>query len=257
MKKILFTIFTSMVVTLSGVGSSFAQDDSDVPNLTPIELQLCNYHNGQDRADYDKAVGKMQQWMDDNDAEPYAAWRLQSFFTGARTGFDFIYLGAWASGTSMGKDIAQYRATAGDAIAAAEKAADCANSQMYTSLNVKESDGDGTGDFILTVTDCTVADGRTTANAIDALVEWGQYRDANGSPGGMWIWFPRYGDGDADFNFKLASSYSSMEEFGNYFQWNRDMQGYLKRNELFGGLLDCNVARAYTGDTLVNTLTTE
>ena len=63
--------------------------------------------------------------------------------------------------------------------------------------------------------------------------------------------------GTADFNFKLASSYSSMEEFGKYFQWNRDMQGYLKRNELFGGLLDCNVARAYTGDTLVNTLTTE
>jgi hypothetical protein len=70
----------------------------------------------------------------------------------------------------------------------------------------------------------------------------------------MWVWFPRYGDGDADFNFKLASSYSSIESFGNYFQWNRDMQGYLKRNELFRGLLSCNVARAYTGDTLVNTL---
>ena len=69
------------------------------------------------------------------------------------------------------------------------------------------------------------------------------------APGGL--------SGPSRSNFKLASSYSSLEEFGNYFQWNRDMQGYLKRNELFGGLLDCNVARAYTGDTLVNTLTTE
>lgn len=254
MRKLLFTIFTSIVVTLSGVGLSFAQDDSDVPDLTPIELQLCSYRDGQDQADYDKAVGLMTKWMDDNDAEPYAAWRLSSLYTGARTGFDFIYLGAWSSGASMGRDIAQYFATAGDAIEAANKAADCANTQMYTSLNVKESDGDGRGDFVLTVTDCTVADGRTTRDAIGALEEWGQYRDANGSPGGMWVWFPTYGDGDADYNFKLASSYSSIESFGNYFQWNRDMQGYLKRNELFRGLLDCNVARAYTGDTLVNTL---
>ena len=100
MKKVLLTIFTSIVVTLSGVGSSFAQDDSGVPDLTPIELQLCNYRDGQDQADYDKAVGLMTKWMDDNDAEPYAAWRLKSLYTGARTGFDFIYLGAWVSGTS-------------------------------------------------------------------------------------------------------------------------------------------------------------
>jgi hypothetical protein len=254
MRKLLFTIFTSTVVALSGVGLSFAQDGSNVPNLTPIELQICNFHDGQDRADYDKAVGVMKKWMDDNDAEPYAAWRLNSFYTGAREDFDFIYIGAWTSGTSMGKDIAQYRATAGSAIAASEKAADCGNSQLYTSLNVKESDGDGTGDFVLTVRDCNVADGRTTRDAIDALREYGQYRDANGSPGGTWVWFPTYGDGEADFDFKLASSYSGIEAFGNYFQWNRDMQAYLKRAELFSGLLSCDVARAYTGDTLVNTL---
>ena len=254
MRKILLTIFASIVVTLSGIGLSFAQDDSGVPDLTPIELQLCSYRAGQDQADYDKAVDKMSQWMDANDAEPYAAWRLQSLFTGTRTGFDFIYIGAWTSGTSMGKDMTQYFATAGDAIAAANKAADCGNSQMYTSLNVKESDGDGRGEFVLTVSDCNVADGRTTRDAIGALREYGAYRDATGSPGGMWAWFPTYGDGDADFNFKLASSYSSLEAFGNYFQWNRDTQGYIKRSELFDGLLSCDVARAYTGDTLVNTL---
>ncbi len=56
------------------------------------------------------------------------------------------------------------------------------------------------------------------------------------------------------FDFKLASSYASIEAFGNNFQWNRDQQAYLKRGELFNGLLDCDVARSYTGSTIVNTL---
>jgi hypothetical protein len=70
----------------------------------------------------------------------------------------------------------------------------------------------------------------------------------------MWVWFPSYGNGDEDFDFKLANSYASIEAFGNNFQWNRDQQAYLKRGELFNGLLDCDVARSYTGSTIVNTL---
>ena len=93
-------------------------------------------------------------------------------------------------------------------------------------------------------------------DAIGALTEYGEYRNATGSPGGMWVWFPSYGNCDEDYDFKLANSYASVEAFGSNFQWNRDNQAYLKRSELFNGLLDCNVARSYTGTTLVNTLPT-
>ena len=255
MNKLPISILLAAGVALSGANLSLAQDGTDVPDLRPIEIQLCSYHDRKDSDDYDDAMAKMREWMDDNDAQPYAAWRLYPLFAG-RQDFDFVYIGAWSDGASMGKDIAQYRATAGDAIEAADDVVDCNDSSMFTSLNIKALEGDGTGDFILTVTDCTIADGRSAGDVIDALVEYGEYRNASGSPGGTWIWFPSYSAGDEDFSFKLANSFAGLEAFGNHFKWNRDNQAYLKRRDLFSGLMSCNTARAYTGDTIVNTLPT-
>ena len=253
MRKILLTFVASLLVTLSGAGLTFAQDGSDVPNLVPIEVQTCSYRDGKDSGDYDNAMDKMRAWMDSNDAQPYAAFKLDPFYAGDQD-FDFVYIGVWASGASMGKDIAQYRASAGDAIAASEDVVDCAGSNLMTSLNVMRSGGDAPDEFVLAVTDCTVADGRSTRDAIGAIREYGQYRDTTGSPGAMWVWFPSYGSGEEDFDFKMVSSYAGIEGFGNNFQWNRDNQAYIKRQELFDGLLDCNVARSYVGTEIVNTL---
>jgi len=253
MRKILIGFFSTIVIALSGGITSFAQDGADVPDLTPIEIMLCTYRDGMDSDDHDNAMDEMKEWMEENGTEPYAAWRLNPFYAGNQE-FDFVYLGAWSNGSSMGRDITQYGGTAGDAIEAANEVADCGIQSMYTSLNVKEPDGDGTGNFVLTVTDCSTADGRSTRDAIDALVEYGEYRDASGSPGGTWVWFPTYSDGSEDFDFKVANSYSSIEAFGNNFQWNRDNQAYIKRLELFSGLLGCNVARSYIGNTIVNTI---
>jgi hypothetical protein len=253
MRKFLLTTVASLLVVLSGAGLSFAQDGSDVPNLVPIEMSVCNYRDGKDSDDYDNATDMMKKWMEDNDGEPYASFLLSPFFAGDQE-FDFVSVGVWTSGASMGKDMANWGATAGDEIAAMDDAVDCRGSTMFTSLNVMQPSGDGPDSFVLTVTDCNVADGRSTRDAVGALREYGEYRNATGSPGRMWVWFPTYGNGDEDYNFKLASSYASVEAFGNNFQWNRDNQAYLKRSELFNGLLDCNVARSYTGKTIVNTI---
>lgn len=253
MRKIFLTTVTSLFVTLSGAGVTFAQDGSDVPDLVPIEVQVCSYRDGKDSGDYDNAMDKMKKWMDENDAQPYAAFKLDPFYAGDQE-FDFVYIGVWANGTSMGKDIVQYRASAGDAIAASEDVVDCAGSNLMTSLNIMRAEGDAPDSFVLTVTDCSVADGRSIRDALGALTEYGEYRNATGSPGNMWVWFPSFGSGGDDFDFKLASSYAGIEAFGNNFQWNRDNQAYMKRRELFTGLLDCNVARSYVGNTIVNTL---
>ncbi len=256
MMKIRICITAAIAVAFSGMGLSFAQDEADVLDLRPIEIDVCSYSDGQDQDDYDNVMARMVKWMEDNDSEPYAAWRLNKLYAGDQD-FDFVYLGAWSSGTSMGKDVAQYASSAGDIIEAINNVVECAGLSMFTSLNVKESDGDGTGSFVLTVSDCNVADGHRTGDAIRALVEYGEYRDATGSPGGMWIWFPTLGNGEEDFDFKLASSYRSVEALGDAFQWNMDNQAYIERRELFTGLLSCNVPRGYIGDTIVNTLPTD
>jgi hypothetical protein len=122
-----------------------------------------------------------------------------------------------------------------------------------------EDHPDGQGDgFILTMSDCKVAEGRKTADAIDAVRAYGEYRDANGSPGGTYLFFPVFGvAADAGFDFKLLNSYASVEAFGNNYQWIVENAAYLKSAELMDGLLECDTARAYAGDTVVNTIATQ
>jgi hypothetical protein len=263
MRKILISIAALTIVAFSGISMSFAQDDGP-PNFVPVEMQACNYADGKDAGDFEDAMDDMVKWMEDNDGAPYAAWTLSKFYTDPSREFDFLYMGAWPNGSTMGQDQAHYFATAKDEMAAFSDAADCGGSSaLYASLEVKappESDGQGDG-FILTMSDCKVAEGRKTADAIGAVRAYGEYRDANGSPGGTYLFFPAFGVAadvaDAEFDFKLLNSYASVEAFGNNYQWIVENAAYLKSGELMDGLLECDTPRAYAGDTVVNTIATQ
>ena len=124
---------------------------------------------------------------------------------------------------------------------------------MFASINLKSPESAADDDFMLSVSDCNVAEGRRSDDALDAVREWGAYRDVNGSPGGTWAWFPIYGDGNADFDFKLLNRYAGPVGFGNFWQWIVDRAAYNVQAELFEGLLDCDVAQMYVGETIVNT----
>jgi len=256
MRKILISIAAAVVVACSGISITFAQDNGP-PNFIPLEMQACNYEDGKDSDDLDDAMEEMVDWMEKEEGDPYAAWILSKVHTDPSREFDFLYLGAWPNGSTMGRDMAHYFATAGDAIAAYGEVADCGGSSLYASLMVKEppeSDGQGDG-FMVTMSDCTIADGRKTSDAIAAAREFGAYRDANGSPGGTYLWFPAYGvPADNPFDFKMVNTYASVEAFGNFYQWFVEHAAYTKRDELMDGLLECDVPRSYAGDTVVNTL---
>jgi hypothetical protein len=257
MRKTAISVGTAIVVALSGANISFAQDGAP-PNITPVEMQACSYKDRKDRDDLDSAMNRMVTWMEEENSPPYSAWILEKLYTGADRTFDYLYVGAWPDGSVMGQDITQYRATAGDEIEAAAEVSDCPANLLYGSLNTKEPpEGDLARDgVVITMTDCKVAEGRKVPDAIAAIREYGEYRAANGSPGGTWVWFPIYGGGaDGDANFKILNSHTDIQAFGNFYKWNIDNASYRKRNELSEGLLSCDTARAYLADSVVNTMT--
>jgi len=255
MKKLQTALLAGLATVIGGVGTATAQDEGGPPQFVPVELYACSYRDRQDQGDYDDALDQMKQWMQDHEgAEPYAAWRMFPVYFGPDQEFDFIYFGAWQNGSSMGRDLRNYWATANAATAAWDDAVDCAAQVMFASINVKQPPEDsGRGEFVLTVSDCKLAHGRQNAQALAALREYGQYRTDNGSPGGTWAWFPAYGGGDADYDFKLVNSHSDAEAFGNHFQWFGDNQAFMKLAALTDGLVECDDARVYSGETIVNT----
>ncbi|MFT5501742.1 MAG: hypothetical protein ACI88G_001881 [Woeseiaceae bacterium] len=252
MKKILLSVITVVVLATSGMQVSFAQDGGP-PQFRPVELWACQYKDGKDKGDMDKVYEGIVESTSD---AAYAAWHLSPYFVGnLQQQFDFIYLGAWADGTTFGGDLASYMADSADVASEWDETVDCA-SLMFASNTIQPNPGagDGNGEFVLTVSDCDVAHGRTAAQALGAIRRFNDYRVANGMTIGTFAWFPVFGGGDADFSFKLAQAYSGAQALGDGFQWSVDNQAYNVEGDMTDGLVSCDESRVYFGSTIMDNL---
>lgn len=256
MKRVLTAV--AALCSILAMNTAAAQDGSEPPSFSPLELFVCNYRDGQDQGDFDKAVEELQDWQNAN-GDPYSAWRLFPYYTGPNLNPDFVYIGSWPSGSAMGTDMQKFMASGADANETWNEAVECNVSGMFASHNVKAPpENVDAGNFTLTVADCKVAHHRSTGDAIAAMRRWGSFRADNDSPGGMWLWIPVYGgngggDGE-DLAFKVVHGFSGFESLGNYWSWYVDNMAYEKWGDLTDGLLSCDTARLYTGETLINGL---
>ena len=87
-----------------------------------------------------------------------------------------------------------------------------------------------------------------------AIRKYNDYRVANGLTVGTFVWFPAYGDGNADFDFKIVTAYDGPRAWGDAGQWFTDNAAYRTRNAIGEGILSCDEARMYTGTTLMDNL---
>lgn len=251
MKRSFLAAAVAACTLFMGMGPSFAQDEG-VPQFRPVELWACSYRDGKDESDFDDVLEDLVEAVGD---DVYAAFRLAPVFRGPDQAFDFIYLGVWESGASMGSDMAGYAETMGDVNEAWDETVDCPASIMFASLRIQDDAGDdGPGNFMLTVSDCSLGHGMSNGQALGALTRFNDYRVANGSTVGTIVWFPVYGGGGADFNFKLAHVYSGAQHFGDSFQWFVDNQAYLVQEDMMSGVVSCDVPRVYNGETIMNNL---
>jgi len=257
MKRMLMAMAGAALCSILGISTAAAQDGSAPPSFSPLELYVCNYQDGQDQGDFDNAIDELREWAEAS-GDPYSAWRLMPYFTGPNLNPDFVYIGSWPDGSTMGKNLQNYLGTAEDADEAWNEAVECNVSGMFASHRVKAppENADG-GNFVLTVADCKVAHHRTRGDAIEAMREWGAFRADNDSAGGMWLWIPVYGGnggGDADIAFKLVYGFSGFQSLGTYWSWYVDTMAYGPWGDMTDGLLSCDTARLYVGERLIGGL---
>lgn len=197
--------------------------------------------------------------MEATGEQAYAARRLFPYFTGPEQNFDFLYLGAWANGTSMGRDMALYAENGGDAEEAWDDAADCSASIMYGSYEIQalSTIADGGGEFMVAISDCTVGHALSGGQALGALERFNAYRVANGMEIPTFAWFPVFGPGGGDFTFKLAQVYAGPQHCGDAFQWAVDNQSYVVQGNMMDGVLSCDLPRLYNGETIMNNMTSD
>lgn len=236
---------------LLGSAISIAQDGP--PEFRPVELWACNYNERKDADDFARAMRLMVAGTGE---EKYAAYKLTPNFRGPNQDFDFIYIGVWENGTTMGRDMTNYAENGAAAIAAWDEAVNCPISGLFASYRIQaiEDGGDGAGRFMLTVSDCKVNHGNNAGQAIGALQRYNDYRVANGMTIPTFAWFPAFGGGDADFDFKLVEAYSGPQHFGDAWQWFTDHAAYDVLDDMMDGIVDCDEARVYAGETIMNNM---
>ncbi len=251
MKKLI--IGTTAFLMTIGMMPSQAQDGP--PQFRPVEMWACKYRDRKDQSDMNSVYESFVEVIGD---DAYGAWHLNPWIVGNRTElFDFIFLGAWETASGMGSDMARYLDLdeAADVEAEWDEVAEC-NATMFASNRIQANapDDGNDGPFMLTVSDCTIAHGNTPAQAVGAISRYNDYRVANGSTVGTIVWFPIYGGGNAEFDFKLAQTYSGIQALGDSMQWNIDNASYNVRNAMMQGVVDCDESRVYFGTTIINNM---
>lgn len=250
MRKIL-TVVLSTTMVLSA-GSAFAQEDQDGRRWVPVEAYACNFNDGKGPADLAAVVEEWNEWMDDEGQTDYFAITLWPSYFGERA-FDVGWLGSWSDGRSMGAGTDHWMQHGQEMGAKFYEVLNCNAHTNFATTQLIDPGGEPLehGDtFVLSFSNCKFEEeGGGMDGYVDAVAQWEAYAEEHGLKGGAWMMFPVYGENvEADYHFKAVESAASYTEFGN--NWALYAEGhYVKSEELFRDVVDCDSARVYTAMT--------
>ena len=245
--KSFFRVVVSGALMMSvGVAVADGHEGEEEPNVaSPIESYACTYNEGMGPADLDAATDKFNAWADKQGIDDYSAWTLVPFYSSPEQEFDVLWFGASEKAADLGRVQDMWLATGSKEAEAFAEVMDCGGHAAFASLRMKQAaESDDDSNFVATFSDCNVADGMTFDDLYGPIKEWGEYKAEAGSEAGHYVFFPSFGGGNEDFDFKWVSTAESFEALGaDWDQFNES--GWAKANELFQGKLRCDSSRAY------------
>lgn len=224
------------LIFAAGFSNSVAQEEED-QGAIPVEVYTCKYTDGMGPADLDAVTAKWNTWADGQDLNDYTAWTLVPFYFGPDQEFDYIWLGVSQTAQALGAAQDDWLANGGDVAADFDKVGPCDGHSNFAALELKappERD-DPPDNVVLSFSDCSIEDGKNFADDVaPAISAWTEFRAGQGSEAGHWVFFPVYGGGGEEYDFKYVTGHRTHEEQGiDYDNYDSD-----KATELFGDILD-------------------
>jgi hypothetical protein len=175
--------------------------------------------------------------MDERNIDNYAAWTLTPYHYGPNQKFDMIWMGA-------GTD--QWFAEGGDVNDTFEDVIDCSAHIGLASVMYKSPPNYETpGSSIITMMDCELNEGNRYTDIKAAELAWAEHMTSSGSNAGTFHWFPAFGGGDAEYDYKVVNAYAKYAELGADFERFSNGRGREASTEIFGDIDECDDARVY------------
>jgi hypothetical protein len=240
----LMRFLTVIAATVGSASTGLAQQNAPMP--TPIvEIFACNLNDGSDMADLNVVTTRFNGWADRNNVADYTAFLARPWVYSADLPYDVLWLGAWQNGTAMAQGETLYM-TQGEEIAAAfEEVIDCPAHSLYASVGIREPDGPPPQSPVAVFRDCTLRDGRTVPEALDALGQWSEHTAGLGASPFTAALFALGGLTDEqEYTFKAVEGFDSMEALGEFMDV-YTAGAFMRAEEIFGRIMECNSPRIY------------
>ena len=247
MRRILCLIFAGSTLLFSGMSlaDSHEGEGEEANVAAPMEMYACSYNEGKGPADLDAATKDFNKWADKQNVTDYSAWTLVPFYSGAEQDFDVLWFGASAKAAALGRVQDAWLATGSKESQGFADVMLCDTHAAFSVLQMKKPPKrDDDSRIVVTFSDCNTSDGVTFDDLYMPMIEWGKYREENGSKAGHWVFFPSFGGGKEAFDFKWVTAHQNLEDMGA--DWDQmNESGWQKANELFQGKLSCDSSRTY------------
>ncbi len=217
------------------------------PQFSMIHVRTCNFNEGQGFDEFDRVVRDWNRWADRRDLNDYLAIAMTPNYHGPDT-FDLGWMGVSSSAESLGAAMDLYGAEGGDIASDFADVVTCDTHGMFASAVVKPATEQQPPDNVVIVfRDCKIADGVSFEELGEAQAKWGAFMTENGYPHGEWTWWPVFGGGGAEFDYKLVQGFQNHAAVGQMLELYGNGGGWRTYNELLGDKVQCDDGRVYDG----------
>ena len=240
------TALLAFAIVLSTYTASAQVSEDGMGKVVPVELYACKLNDGRSMEDLEEVIEDWTEYMDGQAIRNYAAWTLVPFFYGAEQEFDFIWMGAFTDGNAMGEGFQRWVTEGGEVAEDFDKVSTCNAHIMLASAQYKAPPNNRTPESsIITMMDCKMNDDVEYDAVRAAELKWAEYGDENDSPAGTWHWYPNYGGGDSDFDYKVVTAYEDFSAFGSDWEQFANGGGREASMGIFDDVDECDDARVY------------
>jgi hypothetical protein len=240
-------IVAAALVAVMGTSTSVAQVTEDsMGKIVPVNLYICDFVGRKGPSDLNKVIANWNAYMDERGNTNYAAWTLAPYHFGGENTFDVAWLGVYTDGNAMGAGTDQWLAEGAELRDQFAEVVECrAHLGMGSAMYKPPADGDTPGTGVITIMDCKLNEGHRYEDIQAAEVKWAEHMTRTGSRAGTYHWFPQYGGGNADFDYKVVQAYASYADLGADWERFANGGGRAASMETFGDIDDCDDARVY------------
>lgn len=246
MKRIFVAAAALGTVVLAG-GPSYAQVTEDsMGKVVPVHLYICNFVGRKGPSDLNKVIANWNLYMDERNSTNYAAWTLAPYHYGGDNTFDVAWLGVYTDGNALGAATDQWLAEGAELRDDFAEVLDCvAHLGMASAMYKRPADTGTPATGIITIMDCKLNEGHRYEDIQAAEVQWAEHMTRSGSTAGTYHWFPQFGGGNAEFDYKVVNAYASYAELGADWERFANGGGRAASEETFGDIDECDDARVY------------